>query len=135
MLFFLWIGNKPKTSHTTHYKTDTIYIDRVIEVIKVSEPIKPKTIIIYRADTTARKAAEKANIITGIEVKNNKVEISTITPRGIASVSSYPVPDFSELRIDQSGKVEVKERKKRKVLKRIAVITVAVAYICVVHSF
>lgn len=114
LLFLLWNRSEPKTSHVANYKTDTVYIDRAIEVVKVSAPIKPKTIIVYRTDTTARKEAEKADIITGVEVKNNNIAISKITPLGITSVSNYPVPDFSELKIDAGGQVEVKKKRGRK---------------------
>lgn len=95
-------------------KTDTVYLTKVLkDTIKVIERVNryiPQKVVVYQVpDTNRRLALEQDTLFTGLQVKGNRMELQSITPKGINLVMDYklPEPSLHQITIDHQGNVEV----------------------------
>ena len=95
-------------------KTDTVYLTKVLtDTIKVIDRVNryiPQKMMVYQVpDTNRRAALEKDTLFTGLQLKGNRMELQTITPRGISLVMDYKLPESSlhQITIDHKGNLEV----------------------------
>lgn len=119
-----WV--KPaKTIYRTNYKTDTVYIDSQIPTPNVLEPIPPKKVLLQPIDSARRTEAEQGTILRGIQFKNDKLEIHSISNKGISQVAEYPeLPCSLPITIDHAGNVgidskELKRSQRKEKLRRL----------------
>lgn len=95
-------------------KTDTVYLTKVLkDTIRVIERVNryiPQRVVVYQVpDTNRRAALEKDTLFTGLQLQGNRIELQTITPRGVSLVMDYklPEPSLQQITIDHKGNVEV----------------------------
>jgi hypothetical protein len=118
-----WI-REPKVVYRTNYKTDTVYIDRLIPTPSVAEPIPPQKVVLQPQDSARRAEAEQGTILRGIQFKKDKMEIHSISSKGISQVAEYPeLPCSLPITIDHAGSLgidskELKRMQRKEKLRR-----------------
>lgn len=96
-------------------KKDSIFTNKPAEYVVVAAPLQPEKVYIYIRDTVYRKEAEKKDIITGITIRKNKINIQRITPEAIPIKNTTTLPiDLPTITIDQNGQLQVDEKYLRK---------------------
>ena len=95
-------------------QTDTIYLTKVLkDTIKVIERVNryiPQKVVVHQVpDTNRRATIEKDTLFTGLKLQGNRMELQTITPRGVSLVMDYklPEPSLHQITIDHKGNLEV----------------------------
>lgn len=113
-----WI-KKPNVTYRTDYRTDTVYIDRFIPLPAVSDPVPPEKVILQPKDSTRRAEAEQGTILRGIQFKKNKLEIHSITKKGISQVAEYPeLPCSIPFTIDYAGNLQVDQKELKRIQRK-----------------
>jgi hypothetical protein len=114
--------------------TDTTYVQNY-EPPVVRDVTPPQTVIVYQErDTSLRKALEKGNIISGMEIRNGILEIHHVTPDAQVYEQHYDISNIRSFTMDSSMQVEVKPKRRiGKWLKKTAIIAgIAVAAIATI---
>jgi hypothetical protein len=108
-----------KTIYRTNYKTDTVYIDRLIPTPSVAEPIPPQRVVLQPQDSTRRAEAEKGTILRGIQFKKDKLEIHSISSKGISQVAEYPeLPSSLPITIDHAGNLGIDSKELKRIQRK-----------------
>ena len=109
----------PKTIYRTNYKTDTVYVDRQIPIPEVSDPIPPKKVVLQPQDSSRRAETEQGTILRGIQFKKDKLEVHSISSKGISQVAEYPeLPSSLPITIDFAGNVEVDKKELKRMQRK-----------------
>lgn len=102
---------------------DTVYVDKPYEVkvVEYRDRAVPVQVKVYPPDTLLRDTLERQDIITQVRLTKRVLTIDRIDPKGITFSEQYSLPEqlhkLHSIRIDHLGQVEVKPRKKHRVLK------------------
>lgn len=96
-------------------KEDTIQKNKPARVIEAGQPLQPQKVFVYVRDTIWRNRSEKADIITGVKFKDNRVMIQRITPDALPLENSYIVPvSLPSMEIDQAGNLAFNDKKEKR---------------------
>jgi hypothetical protein len=110
---------KPKVLYHTDYKTDTVYIDRLIPAPTVADPVPPEKVVLQPKDSTLRVEAEQGPILRGIQFKNDKLEVHSISSKGVSQLAEYPELPYSlPIKIDYAGNVEIDEKELKRMQRK-----------------
>lgn len=114
-LFQLSGSSKEEPKRGDKTRPDTVIVKEV-EKIKIVERAVPYAVEKQvDPDTALRNALEKyGNIITGVELRNNKLEVSRIDTAGRILKEIHETGVADHIKIDSSGAVEILEDKKKK---------------------
>lgn len=116
-------------------KTDTSYVKHVYEY-KEPPNIQPvKVIIQQQPDKQRRIEAEKKDIVEGVKIQGDKVNVITIDTSGNVKKKEYDITDSKDTTINSEG-VNVKKRTRAgKVLRKTADIGLkAIGVIAIIYT-
>jgi hypothetical protein len=113
-----WV--KPaKTIYRTEHKTDTVYLPEQIPTPTVSNPITPKKVVLQPQDSVRRAEAEQGTILRGIQFKKDKLEIHSISSKGISQVAEYPeLPCSLPISIDHAGNLGIDSKELKRIQRK-----------------
>ena len=103
------------------------FVKTEIDSVKFIPPVQAvhnnyPTKIIYQTviDTTRRSEAEKQDIITGVKIDGNKVEIQKIDSAGHVTQETHLIEEGSRVIIDNKGFEEKKRTKAGKFIRKVS---------------
>lgn len=109
----LHLSSKGVFTQTIHITTtDTVFVDKPYKEIIIKKVEVPVTVTIYQTDTIYRERLERDTLITFVEITPKHASIHTITPLGKPSINTYPIEDFSNLKINHKGGLKSRKRKR-----------------------
>jgi hypothetical protein len=130
--------NRLKALTSNGHKTDTVYVSKPYEVIKIEKEYieKPIKVYVYKRDTLYRKQLENSTLISAIDIKQSglfnpltSIKIDKIDTLGLLFRDEFNFKNPRQITIDHLGNLQVKEKKmnRSKTLKIIGGIAVGIA--------
>jgi hypothetical protein len=119
------------------HKTDTVYVSKPYEVIKIEKQFieKPIKVYVYKRDTLYRKELENSTLISAIDIKQSglfnpltTIKIDKIDTLGLLFRDEFTFKNPRQITIDHLGNLQVKQNNfnRFKTLKIIGGIAVGV---------
>jgi hypothetical protein len=130
--------NRLNALTSNEHKTDTVYISKPYEVIKIEKEYieKPIKVYVYKRDTVFRQQIEHSTIISAIDIKQTglfnpltTIKIDKIDTMGLLFRDEFVFKNPRQINIDYLGHLQVKEKNfnRSKTLKIIGGIAVGIA--------